>query len=368
MVEQNHALLAKWWWRISRENDSLWARVVCRKYGLSHQDWLPQLPSYGRASIIWRDICSIGNTENAMGNVIQDGFRIQVYSGNNTSFWNHKWMGDQTLRQEFPRLYLKSSQRDELVCNVLNSVGNGDWSLFFQRRLHDWEREQMNDLIGRLQYVSLVPSRLDVMLWIGNSNNLFSVKSVYDLWEAETFTQNFGLGSLWRSLSPPKVEIFSWMACQSKIATRSILSSRNIMVGVDETALFCPFCLLELETPVHVLLSCPFSTVIWSRIADWWNIVWVAPSNLADLSFWWFSSHFKNLEKHLWECCFYATLWSIWIARNDAIFNNKIVDCNHLEELIKSRAAMWIKAKFDIKVYTVEDIKSNLDGVRRLVI
>ncbi|XP_058208091.1 uncharacterized protein LOC131321096 [Rhododendron vialii] len=206
-----------------------------------------------------------------MGNVIQDGFRIQVYSGNNTSFWNHKWMGDQTLREEFPRLYLKLSQRDELVCNVLNS-------------------------------------------------------SVYDLWEAKTFTQNSGLGSLWRSLSPPKVEIFSWMACQSKIATRSILSSRNIIVGVDETALFCPFCLLELETPVHVLLSCLFSTVIWSRIADWWNIVWVAPTNLADLSFWWFSSHFKNLEKHLWECCFYATLWSIWIARNDAIFNNKIVD------------------------------------------
>ncbi|KAI8523925.1 hypothetical protein RHMOL_Rhmol13G0109200 [Rhododendron molle] len=83
MIEQNHALLAKWWWRFSREKDSLWAKVVCRKYGFSHQDWLPQLPSSGRVSIIWRDICSIGNPDSEMGNIIQAGFKLQVYSGNN---------------------------------------------------------------------------------------------------------------------------------------------------------------------------------------------------------------------------------------------------------------------------------------------
>ncbi|KAI8542071.1 hypothetical protein RHMOL_Rhmol08G0110300 [Rhododendron molle] len=296
MIEQNHALLAKWWWRFSREKDSLWAKVVCRKYGFSHQDWLPQLPSSGRVSIIRRDICSIGNPDSEMGNIIQAGFKLQVYSGNNTLFWNHKWMGDQTLREEFPRLYLKSSQKDELYM-----------------------------IFGKLE-------------------------------------------SLWRNLSPLKVEILSWMACQGRIATRSILSSRNIIVGVDDHALACPFCMMELETPVHVLLSCPFSTYIWTKIVDWWNLAWVDPSSLLELSSWWFSSRFKNLEKYLWECCFYATLWSIWIARNDIIFNNKDVDRNQVEELIKTRTALWIKAKFDIKVYTVEDIKRNLDGVRRLKI
>ncbi|KAI8563077.1 hypothetical protein RHMOL_Rhmol03G0085300 [Rhododendron molle] len=139
-------------------------------------------------------------------------------------------------------------------------------------------------------------------------------------------------------------------------------------MGVDEHALACPFCLRELETPVHVLLSRPFSTYIWSKIANWWNLAWVTPSNLLELSSWWFSSRFKKLEKHLWECCFYATLWSIWLVRNDVIFKNIVVDRNQMEELIKTRAALWIKAKFDLKGYTVEDIKRNLDSVRRLII
>ncbi|KAG5515827.1 hypothetical protein RHGRI_036766 [Rhododendron griersonianum] len=70
----------------------------------------------------------------------------------------------------------------------------------------------------------------------------------------------------------------------------------------------------------------------------------------------------------MWECCFYATLWSILITRNDAIFNNKVADRNQVVELTKTRVALWIKARFDIKVYTVEDIKRNLDGARRLII
>ncbi|KAG5542410.1 hypothetical protein RHGRI_022072 [Rhododendron griersonianum] len=70
----------------------------------------------------------------------------------------------------------------------------------------------------------------------------------------------------------------------------------------------------------------------------------------------------------MWECYFYATLWSIWIARNDVIFNNKAANRNQVVELTKTRAALWIKARFDIKVYTVENIKRNLDGARRLII
>ncbi|KAG5527856.1 hypothetical protein RHGRI_028703 [Rhododendron griersonianum] len=61
-------------------------------------------------------------------------------------------------------------------------------------------------------------------------------------------------------------------------------------------------------------------------------------------------------------------LWSIWIVRNDTIFNNKATDRNQVVELTKTRAALWIKARFDIKVYTVEDIKRNFDGAKRLII
>ncbi|KAI8562603.1 hypothetical protein RHMOL_Rhmol03G0047500 [Rhododendron molle] len=99
------------------------------------QTWQPMIDRLEKKLAVWkRRFMSFGDS--AMGNVIQDGFRIQVYSENNTSFWNHKWMGDQTLREEFPRLYLKSSQRDELVCTVLNStVSRGGGVVVVQRWL-----------------------------------------------------------------------------------------------------------------------------------------------------------------------------------------------------------------------------------------
>ncbi|KAI8543703.1 hypothetical protein RHMOL_Rhmol08G0239300 [Rhododendron molle] len=36
-----------------------------------------------------------------------------------------------------------------------------------------------------------------------------------------------------------------------------------------------------------------------------------------------------------------------------------------LGELIKTRVAMWIKVKFDIKVHLVKDFKGYLDGMRK---
>ncbi|KAI8559205.1 hypothetical protein RHMOL_Rhmol04G0155100 [Rhododendron molle] len=75
---------------------------------------------------------------------------------------------------------------------------------------------------------------------------------------------------------------------------------------------------------------------------------------------------FKNLEKFLWETTFHATTWSLWLVRNDLVFNNASWRVEDLGELIKTRIAMWIKAKFDIEVYSVENFKGYLDGMRKV--
>jgi hypothetical protein len=63
---------------------------------------------------------------------------------------------------------------------------------------------------------------------------------------------------------------------------------------------------------------------------------------------------------------FFATLWSLWKERNDITFNNKNSKPEEIEEKIKTRIALWIKNKIYIPGVDVEDIKGNLDGVRRL--
>ncbi|XP_058212709.1 uncharacterized protein LOC131324659 [Rhododendron vialii] len=68
MLQQNLALLAKWWWRFGNNKEPLWAKVIIRgEYGLDVNCWLPY--SYGASSTlkIWADICSLENPSSHLG-------------------------------------------------------------------------------------------------------------------------------------------------------------------------------------------------------------------------------------------------------------------------------------------------------------
>lgn len=81
---------------------------------------------------------------------------------------------------------------------------------------------------------------------------------------------------------------------------------------------------------------------------------------------WWFTNKFKSVEKRSWEICFYAIIWSIWIERNDILFRNKAFDERVLVETIKTKIAIWLKACYNLKEYSMEDIKRCIQGVWKL--
>lgn len=361
---QNLALLAKWWWRFSNDKDSLWVKVIRGKYNLPPDCWFPRLPASGQISNIWSDICSIGNVSSPIGPIIQEGFKVQVGSGRKTLFWDVVWLGDEALKGVYPRLYSISTQKGHVVSDIKEEGGADRWNLTFGRRLYDWEKCQEEELQQRLHGIALDPSKQDSVQWKWSSNRCFSVKSLYGQWEQGVQIGDEVLGSLWKNLSPPKVEIFSWLALQGRVATRSVLAHRNMLQ--EGQVPLCPLCSLSEETPKHLFLHCMFSWNTWSSIMQWWQVVWVCPSSLTDLAIWWFGNSFRNLEKHMWEVTFFASLWSLWLARNDLIFNNVSRSASEVGELIKTRVAMWMKAKFDIKVYSVEDFRSFLGGIRKL--
>lgn len=298
MSIQNLALLAKWWWRFYKDRDSLWVKVIKSKYNLEQGCWLPRLPSSGKVSVLWRDICSIGETSSCIGSILQEGFRLVVQSGQGISFWNQVWLGDTTLKEEFPRLYLISTQKEMVISGVKDARGDGGWNILFQRRLRHWEVLQFDELLLRLQSVTLDQSKRDVLRWRWCSDNCFSVRSVYNKWEELGSTNNGVMGSIWKGISPPKVEIFSWLALQDRIASRTVLLHRNLIP--EGQSVMCPRCSLHEESPEHLFLLCQFSWEVWSLILDWWHISWVCPASLLDLFNWWIGMGFKNLEKYLW--------------------------------------------------------------------
>ncbi|XP_058180030.1 uncharacterized protein LOC131298566 [Rhododendron vialii] len=267
---------------------------------------------------IWFNLKNLENSSSHLGYSIRESFRVQVNSGNATAFWEHVWLGELPLKEEYPRLFSLSSQKEELICNMRGDAAGGSWDLLFRRGLIGREKGEMVNLRLRLQQVTLIQSKPDELLWRWTGDGKFTVKSAYGPWELLSYSSNTFLGSIWKNLSPPKVEIFAWLAVKEKATT-----------GV-----------VEYEMGVPGLRS-EFSKLV-------------------------VANGFSNLEKHIWEACFYATFWSLWLVRNDYIFNNSAKQAWEVGDVVKTMVAMWMKVKFDIKVYTVEEFKVFLDGIRKL--
>ncbi|KAL7207929.1 hypothetical protein ACSBR1_029809 [Camellia fascicularis] len=83
------------------------------------------------------------------------------------------------------------------------------------------------------------------------------------------------------------------------------------------------FCEIEEESSSYLLLHCQFSWKVWAEISIRWGFSWAIPSSLSDLLEWWYSQKSKLQGKLIWEAIPLATLWTLWLARNEKIFNNK---------------------------------------------
>lgn len=329
----NAALLCKWWWRFGVEKEALWVKAINGKYGLDVSKWLPTVSGNqsagNRVSMIWGDICSIGTNGSGLERVINSGFRIKIGDGNDTSFWNDIWVGQAELKSVFPRLYSISTQQSTKVGEIFNGAML-NWQLSFRKQLFLYESNQLELLLQMLNEVTFYDNRKDKLMWNWEtSNGIFSVKSCYDKWEEEYNSTNV-IGPecklIWSNLCPFKVEVFTWQAIQNKIATKSVLISRNILNLEAGGGAWCPLCNVEIESPPHLLLHCSISWYVWSQIVNWWGLVWVCPYSVYDLMCWWFANKFKSVEKGCWEICFYAVLWSLWLQRNKIVFNAQSVD------------------------------------------
>ena len=53
---------------------------------------------------------------------------------------------------------------------------------------------------------------------------------------------------------------------------------------------------------------------------------------------------------------FFVIIWSIWLMRNDMIFNGKAYDFRQIIDTIKLRTAWWFKAKWPNSVNSILDI------------
>jgi len=95
------------------------------------------------------------------------------------------------------------------------------------------------------------------------------------------------------------------------------------------------------ETEVHLFLHCEEVQRVWKKLMCWLNCNFIVPNNLlVHLECWSKEVSTKKLRQGFW-LIWHATLWEIWKARNEIIFNNGTFDVEEVVENIKVLSWSW---------------------------
>ena len=128
----------------------------------------------------------------------------------------------------------------------------------------------------------------------------------------------------WHMKIPLKIKVFSWYLRRGVILTKDNLVRRNWHGSTK--CMFCP----HQETIKHLFFECSFARSIWSSIQIASNLY--PPKLVANV----FSNWLHGIDKKLRTVIrvgAIAVIWSLWLCRNDKVFNDK--DVSHMQVLYR---------------------------------
>jgi hypothetical protein len=85
-------------------------------------DWASHRTPPSWASSWWKNIIAVDKTVPGKNWLVESVTR-KVGNGMSTSFWNTKWLGDETLAVAFPRLFSLSNAKESVVHDFLALEG-----------------------------------------------------------------------------------------------------------------------------------------------------------------------------------------------------------------------------------------------------
>jgi hypothetical protein len=324
-------------------DNEVWKDVVVAKYGGgttgSIQPGLGYAPSI--ASRWWVDICNLDKDSNWFVSALVK----KVGSGNNTKFWSDIWVGEQPLRDRFPRLFGISNQKEDTIASM---GGWNDfqwvWNLEWRRQFFEWEQplyQQLIQIIAQFQPTQ----QEDMWQWRENVEDGFTVKSCYDLLH-RTFNviaeigplKKFVFSNIWRCAAPSKVCAFSWQLLLERIPTKDNLWKRRMLLG-DQ--LSCVFCNAAVETPTHLFLHCPCVSKIWYAVMKWLGLILISPPNIETSMAVFAGCAREKVARAGLILVWNSVMWVVWKMRNDCIFNNKVVVVEDMVEQVQLLSWRW---------------------------
>lgn len=336
----NLALLAKWRWRLKTEHNALWSSCIRAIHKLKLIDG----KAIARSSLkgVWYEIAGIDMDFERKGVFLDKLFNRKVGIGDRTFFWKDSWCGEVAFKDMFPNLYSKEVDKDCLVANRVTRRGENDLNLNWNWKSHlrnGCETRQFNDLVKALTDFKLGDGA-DSWCWNGGGDG-FSVKHVRELLLNSNGVISPNSNFKWVNWLPLKVNCLVWKVVLDRIPTFDNLAKRNISISSN----LCPLCRDSEETTDHLFFCCKEVSVIWDLFGNWSSVLPNKPKSGVDLISLLNDGLRDKKAKKLRLSLVYSLIWSIWIARNGAVFRNQKFSIKHLLDDTCVCSFNWVNAR-----------------------
>lgn len=145
---------------------------------------------------------------------------------------------------------------------------------------------------------------------------------------------------LWRIKLPPKILFFLWKYHHRVIPTRGFLAIRIPNSGISDA---CGWCGMVSESVDHLFFECEVASWTWSFISQWWQIK-ITLKNQIEFTDGPFSRFRGSPLKKVWKLILSVEIWTIWLSRNENLFQNKRISKYDLHKILIVRSFQWCLA------------------------
>ncbi|RVX20623.1 putative ribonuclease H protein [Vitis vinifera] len=268
----NKTLLAKWNWRFANEREALWNQVIRGKYGEARGGWCSREVREAHGLGLWKGI-------RVDWKLVSDRMAFIVGNGKRVSFWRDRWCGESPLCMTFPSLFALTVEKEAWVADIWDPLaegGWGGWNPCFLRAFNDWEVEEAERFMERIQSKRVIEDVEDTVSWTETKSGKFSIKSLYIALEAggsSLFPSSF----IWNANVQPKISFFAWEATWGKALTLDLVQKRGWALANR-----CFMCLEKEETINHFLLHCSRTRALWDLLFALFGVSWVLPFSVRE--------------------------------------------------------------------------------------
>ncbi|KAJ4819788.1 RNA-directed DNA polymerase (reverse transcriptase)-related family protein [Rhynchospora pubera] len=294
------ALFLKLVWDIISGEDKLWVKLCKAKYFHNEGCWGAGVGN--KPSVLWRKITSKRDFfKNDVTWCLNDGTRVNAIS----QPWYLGWEVSNFMSREYGQVKvadLYDRPRDVWRVRELNAV--------FGQEIAEFIHSQVSKPMGS-------PLLTDKLIWLKAKKGKYTVKQGYEELQEDAMNTPLDVSNLqwvhmWKWEVMPKVKVLIW-----RLLSKTLPVAQNMHRRINAFSPMCQRCGLENEFEVHCMFFCPSSRVIWfgGRLG---LTVHDLPMSMDDA----FSTITEGLHEEGRRYVCY-TLWEIWLARNQEVFNNK---------------------------------------------